>query len=72
MKALFEHPMYQGTRAILVFLCLVVFVADLLGCTPDNFLQSGMLNALGMLVLLPYVAEDWYHWWQKKKLSQSK
>ncbi len=71
MKALFEHPMYKGTRTAFMLLCLVVLVADLLDYTPDYILGGRTGNLVAAIMLMPQVVEDCYYWWQKKKLSKS-
>jgi len=71
MKAIFENPTYKKIHKILVFLCVVLFVVDLLGYIPDNFMPGGRLSVVGTIILLPQVVEDSYYWWQKKKLSKT-
>jgi glucose-6-phosphate-specific signal transduction histidine kinase len=67
MKTIFENPTYKRIHKILVFLCVVLFVVDLLGYIPDNFMLGGRLGIVAIIILLPQVVEDWYYWWQKKK-----
>lgn len=71
MKAIFENLIYKRIHKTLVFLCVVLFVADLLGYIPDNFPPGSRLSVIAIIILLPQVVEDCYYWWQKKKVSKS-